>query len=82
MYNVYAIYNKDHNKVYTGQTRNLTLRLNQHNNHAFEGYTARFPGKWVLIYKESVATRPEALKREKQLKSGNGRLFIKTHIPE
>jgi len=81
MFSVYAIYNNNADKIYIGQTENLLRRLVQHNNHAFKGYTARFQGKWELIYQESVATRSEALKREKQLKSGNGRLFIRGLLP-
>jgi len=69
------------NKYYVGQTENVDRRLNQHNNHTFKTYTSRFPGEWKLIHQESVATRSEALKREKGLKSGNGREFIKTIIP-
>lgn len=75
------IYNRSANKYYIGQTEDLQRRIQQHNEHTFKGYTARFRGEWVLIYSESVATRIEALRREKQLKSGNGREFIKTHIP-
>jgi putative endonuclease len=56
-------------------------RLKLHNEHTLKGYTSRFPGHWELIYQESVATRSEALKRERQLKSGNGRTYIKTYIP-
>lgn len=59
----------------------INERLQQHSNHTFKGYTARFEGEWKLIYTESVATRSEALKREKQLKSYQGRQFIKSHIP-
>lgn len=81
MYSVYAIYNKSSQKFYIGQTDDIDIRLQLHNSHTFKGYTSRFPGKWKLIYNESVATRPEALKREKQLKSYRGREFIKTHIP-
>ncbi len=82
MYTVYALYNTDAKKIYIGQTEDLDARLALHNQHAFGGYTSRFQGEWQLIYKESVATRTEALLREKQLKSYRGREFIKTHIPE
>jgi putative endonuclease len=82
MYTVYVIYNQVAKKHYIGQTRDITERIKLHNEHSFKSYTARFPGEWKLIYSESVATRSEALKREKQLKSGNGRAFIKTFIPE
>ena len=82
MYYVYAIHNSPDNKTYIGQTSDLLNRIKLHNSHAFKSYTARFPGDWVLIYQESVASRTEALNREKQLKSGNGRIFIKSHIPK
>lgn len=81
MFYVYAIYNSRADKIYIGQTVDILLRLKQHNEHKFTGYTSRYQGEWVLIYKESVATRSEALRRERQLKSGNGRAFIKSHIP-
>lgn len=82
MYVVYAIYNRLVDKVYIGQTSDIDKRIKEHNLHTFAGFTSRFEGKWELIFKESVATRSEALKREKQLKSYRGREFIKTHIRE
>lgn len=81
MYTVYAIYNKTACKFYVGQTIDLKARFEQHNAKVFRGYTARFDGKWVLIYSEEVGTRQEALVREKQLKSFQGRQFIRNHIP-
>lgn len=81
MYTIYAIYNRQASKVYIGQTVDIAQRINEHNSHNFKGYTARFQGEWELIYTESVTTRPEALRREKQLKSFRGREFIKTYIP-
>lgn len=81
MFYVYAIYNKKHNKIYIGQTINLKKRLELHNNKEFKNcYTSRFDGKWELIYKEKCNNRQAALIREKQLKSYQGRQFIKTHI--
>ncbi|MEK7535375.1 MAG: GIY-YIG nuclease family protein [Patescibacteria group bacterium] len=80
MHWVYAIHNRQANKSYIGQTEDVEKRLQAHNTHALGGYTARFPGKWELIYKESVVTRSEALKREKQLKSFRGREFVKQFI--
>lgn len=82
MYVVYAIYNRLLDKVYIGQTSDIDKRIDEHNLHTFAGFTSRFEGKWELIFKESIATRSEALKREKQLKSYRGREFIKTHIRE
>ncbi len=81
MYTVYAIFNSAASRIYIGQTVDLVQRLKQHNERTFKGYTSRFLGEWQLIYEESVATRPEAIAREKQLKSYRGREFIKSHIP-
>ncbi|HLL61054.1 MAG TPA: GIY-YIG nuclease family protein [Candidatus Nitrosocosmicus sp.] len=82
MYNTYAIYNQRHKKIYIGQTDNIELRIELHNNGKFKNsYTSRFTGNWILIYNEKFETRKEALLREKQLKSYQGRQFIKKHIP-
>ena len=82
MFTIYTIYNKDHDKIYIGQTWNLSERLNQHDNKIFtNSYTSRFSGEWQLIYQEYVFDRSDALKREKQLKSYRGREFIKKYIP-
>lgn len=79
---VYVIYNKPAGKLYIGQTENLTRRLVEHNKKLGNHFTAKFKGEWVLIYKESAATRSEALNREKQLKSYRGREFLREYIPE
>jgi putative endonuclease len=75
MYKVYIIYNQSAKKYYVGQTINLEIRLEQHNDHTFKSYTSRFPGEWKLIHEESVATRSEALSREKGFKTGRGREY-------
>ena len=81
MFHTYVLYNKSAKKTYIGQTEDLERRVRQHNEHEFKGFTSRYEGEWVLIYQESAATRSDALKREKQLKSGNGRAFVKSIIP-
>lgn len=81
MFFIYAIYNQLADRIYIGQTADLSKRLEEHNKHIFKGYTSRFPGEWKLIYQESVSTRPEALQREKQLKSYRGREFVRKCIP-
>jgi putative endonuclease len=65
MYFIYSIYNSKHDKFYVGQTVNLDDRIRLHNNHEFKHcYTSRFDGEWVLVCKEEVLTRQDALKRE------------------
>ena len=81
MYSVYALHNARHAKIYIGQTVDLKERLRLHSEHLFQNsYTARFDGDWEIVYTEKLATRQEALQREKQLKSYRGREFIKAII--
>ena len=81
MYTVYTPYNKAHNKIYIGQTKDLENRLQLHKEGTLKGYTSHFSGVWVVIYFEEYSTRQEALAREKQLKSFRGREFVKKFIP-
>ena len=61
----------------------LDIRIKEHNdpNNSKHIYTKRIGTGWQVIYSEICQTRKEALIREKQLKSYQGRQFIKTHIP-
>ena len=63
---------------YVGQTDSLARRLGEHNNaaHSLTKYTTRHLGPWRLVHAESVATRSEAMGREKWLKSGAGRQWL------
>lgn len=82
MFFVYVIYNKKHQKIYIGQTSDLSERLRLHNSHELKkSFTSRFDGEWELIYKEEFSERLSALKREQQLKSYQGRLSLRKHIP-
>ncbi|MGO9640156.1 MAG: GIY-YIG nuclease family protein, partial [Candidatus Acidiferrales bacterium] len=53
----------------------LTQRLGQHNSEVTKSTKNR--GAWLLVHQESFATRAEAMRREKQLKSGQGREELK-----
>ena len=79
MFCVYIIKSESSNKIYIGQASDIDKRLKQHNdpNNNYSKYTKQNKGPWKLIYKEEVASRSEALKRERFLKSGKGREFIK-----
>ena len=78
---VYVLFNKEHSKIYIGQTQDVVERLRIHNERIFKkSYTAAFSGFWELIYREEFENRKEALRREKQLKSFQGRRFLKENI--
>ena len=81
MFFVYAIHNSVADKIYIGSTDNIERRLNEHNSKGGNHFTSRFEGEWKLIYKEEVEDRRTALIRGKQLKSYQGRKFIKKYIP-
>ena len=72
---VYAIKSYIDGRIYVGFTSNLEQRLSEHN----QGKTKSTKGykPWKLIHKENVETREEARRREKYLKSGCGKEFLK-----
>lgn len=80
MWFIYALYNPTVKKIYIGETSDIKRRLEEHNTKLGNHYTARYSGEWVLLYKEEVEDRRQALVREKQLKSYRGREFIKIQI--
>jgi putative endonuclease len=77
MFTVYVLYSESHNKHYVGYTSDLKNRLDSHNIFANSGFTVRYR-PWKLIYTEQFSIKSEVIKREKFLKSGKGREFIKT----
>ncbi len=77
---VYAIFNYESHKIYIGQTNNIERRVQEHNQKRGKHFTAQIYGNWELIYREEVQSKKEALRREKQLKSYQGREFIKKLI--
>ncbi|OGI68716.1 endonuclease [Candidatus Nomurabacteria bacterium RIFCSPHIGHO2_01_FULL_42_15] len=75
---VYALKNKE-KRVYVGMTNNLMRRFKEHNS----GYvfSTKIHRPWELLYTEEVLSRGEARKREKLLKSGFGKEFLKSLMP-
>ncbi|NTV54963.1 MAG: GIY-YIG nuclease family protein [Candidatus Moranbacteria bacterium] len=77
-YSIYVIQNEA-GKRYIGYTSDLEKRLKRHNGdlpNKTTSYTRKNRGHWTLKYKEEYASRQEALRREKELKSCQGRKFI------
>lgn len=81
-YWVYILQNETTGKLYKGQTSDLGKRIERHNTHESGSmrYTYKQKGPWKLIYSEKHSTRSEAMKREKFLKSGQGREWIYNNI--
>ena len=85
MFSVYAIYNKIRNKIYIGHTSDLDNRLKRHNKilpNKLKSFTSKNNGLWELIHREDFDTRKMAIIREQELKSYQGRRFIRSLIKE
>ena len=76
MYFVYAIQSEKDKRIYVGMCADVAVRLKEHN----AGKTKSTKGfkPWKLIYKEELADRLSARKREIYLKSGVGKEFLKS----
>ena len=74
-FKVYVLESKEGYR-YTGMTDSLERRLREHNEHSLSFWTKRGTG-WKLVYSEEFASKSEALRHEKWLKSGAGRDYLK-----
>lgn len=79
MYYVYILKSQaDPNRIYIGQTDDVTQRLYVHNTGG-SIYTAKYK-PWILISSISFETKKKAIEFERYLKSGSGRAFIKKRL--
>jgi len=78
MYYVYVLKSSKDRKFYTGYTKDLKLRLEQHKKGFVESTKNRIPIK--LIYYEACLSRDDATHREKYLKTHLGKMFIKNRL--
>ena len=76
---VYVLCSLKDQKLYTGISKNPDKRLVQHNLGMTKSTKGRRP--FELIYFEKFESVIEARCREKFLKSGHGREFLKEMIP-
>ncbi|NHE56975.1 GIY-YIG nuclease family protein [Cyclobacterium plantarum] len=75
-YTVYALKSLFDGRIYVGFTSDMEKRLKEHN----AGKTKSTKGfrPWILIYTEIAETRQKAREKEKYLKSGIGKEFLKS----
>jgi len=78
MYYVYVLRSKKNGRFYTGHTDNLERRISEHNRGKSKSTFNR--GPFELVYFESRPTRSQAVSREKFLKGGKGREFLKKQL--
>jgi putative endonuclease len=75
-FTVYVLHSAKFDKIYVGYTSDVESRLRSHNELATKGWTIKFR-PWELVYTEAFDLKNDALKREKELKSYQGRMFIR-----
>lgn len=76
MFYVYILKSEKDRRYYIGCTGNIVVRVTWHNDGKNKSTVHRRPLK--LVYYESYASKKEALKRERQIKSyKGGNEFIK-----
>jgi len=78
-YYTYILYNIENDKFYIGQTNNLVRRVKEHNSNK-SIYTAKYQGKWRLVYYKIHDLRVESMKQEKDLKKQKNKNFYKKFV--
>ncbi len=78
MYYVYVIQSNKDKQFYTGFTRDLQNRLQEHNAGRVPSTKERVP--FELVYYEACLNEQDGLAREKYLNSGMGKRYLKNRL--
>ena len=78
MFYTYVLRSRKDDKLYTGFTKDLKRRVEEHNQGLVSSTRNRRP--LHLIYYEACLNETDAIKREKYFKNGFGRRFINNRI--
>lgn len=76
---VYVLENQDDKSLYIGYTTDIRKRINDHSSGK-GARTTRLKKNWKLIYTELYLDKFDALGREKFLKGGSGRKYLKKQL--
>jgi len=80
MYCVYVIQSTKDKNLYIGHTNNLIKRFKEHNTGLVQSAESRKPFK--LACYEACNVLNDAIKREKSLKTGFGRAYLKRRLTD
>lgn len=80
MFYVYILYCSETDKFYTGYTSNLKRRITEHNYKKV--HTTKRLGNPKLIFYEAYLNNKDAIRREKYLKTNNGKRALKLMLKE
>ena len=78
MFYTYVIQSRKSNRWYTGNTNDLRKRFKQHN----QGKSAwtKSGSPWALVYYEACLNKDDTRSREKYLKTGMGKRYLKNRL--
>jgi len=79
MYWTYVLESQSDKSWYIGYTSNLKRRLSEHKS-GYGCQTTKIKDDWELIYCEGYRDKADAEGRERFLKSGSGRRFLKKQL--
>ena len=74
----YVIRSKKDEKLYTGATADLRKRFSEHNEHKVASTKNR--GPFELVYFEACIDKEDAFARERYLKTGMGKRYLKNRL--
>lgn len=77
-YYIYVLISKKDGNFYTGYTKDLKVRFEEHCNGLVSSTKERRP--LALVYSEACLSKHDALHREKYLKTHHGKTFIKKRL--
>jgi len=78
MFYVYVLRSKKNNIHYTGFTKNLWKRIEEHNRGEVKSTKGILPLE--LIYYEACIDKMDAIRREKYLKTTYGKRYLKNRL--
>ncbi|MBI4656832.1 MAG: GIY-YIG nuclease family protein [Elusimicrobia bacterium] len=78
MFYTYVLQSQKDKRLYSGFTKNLKLRFDQHKRGFVESTINRRPLE--LIYYEACLSQEDAAKREKYFKTHYGKMFLKKRL--
>lgn len=78
MFYTYVLLSKKDGHFYTGATKNLRKRIEEHNKGRVQSTRHRRP--LILIYYEACFSKEDAYRREKYLKTGKGKRYLKRRL--
>jgi putative endonuclease len=78
MFYVYVLHSESDCGLYIGFSTDLRRRIAEHKQGL--AFATSFRGPWRLIYYEAYLDQDDALGRERYLKSGGGRRFLKKQL--